>query len=108
MIEKCRTKGGPDPNKECVFPFMFVNQRLYIDANYSKCPIDHVGKPWCPTKLDEKGIFRHYIWNFTYPDRQPINRNWGYCDDDCEIIDLPAGKYRSFLHYDVQNLYRHV
>ena len=87
-----------------MFPFLYVHQRLYISANYSKCPLDHVGKPWCPTKLDQKGIFRHYIRN-TNPDLTQMNENWGYCGEDCEIIDLPAGENQSFLDYDMQTLY---
>ena len=104
MIEKCMTEGGPDPNKECVFPFRFLHQRLTVFYNYSKCPLDHVGKLWCPTKLDPEGMF-----SANFPDnRDQINKNWGYCSQiteksDCKITanDLPAGDEQSFRHYDV-------
>ena len=39
-------------------------------------------------------------------EKKNVNKNWGYCGDDCEIIDLPAGDYQSFVHYDVQTLYK--
>ena len=104
MIGKCKTQGGPDHNKECLLPFIFYHYQLNIYSNHSKCALDHVGKPWCPTKLDPYGKF---LANHkgTYPEPEQINKNWGYCGDDCEIVDLPAGDYRSFLHYDVQTLF---
>ena len=102
MIGKCMTKGGPDPNKECVFPFRFLYQLKLVFYNYSKCALDHVGKPWCPTKLDPKGVF-----SANPPDnRNQINKNWGYCSEiteksDCQITELPAGNEQSFRRYDV-------
>ena len=92
MIEKCMTEGGPDPNKECVFPFRFLHQRLTVVYNYSKCPLDHVGKLWCPTKLDPKGVFDASI-KCKDGERctRRINKNWGYCGDDCQTTDPPAG-----------------
>ena len=102
------TKGGPAPNKECMLPFAYSHTILSVFINYSdiQCALDHVGKPWCPTKLDPNGVFDASI---RYKDgerwKRRINKNWGYCGDDCEIVDLPAGDYRSFLHYDVQTLF---
>ena len=92
MIEKCMTEGGPDPNKECVLPFRFLYQLKLVFYNYSKCALDHVGKPWCPTKLDPKGVFDASI-KCKDGERctRRINKNWGYCGDDCQITDPPAG-----------------
>ena len=67
------TVSGADPNKPCIFPFIFNNETHYgciWDLNDSYA--------WCSTKVDDQG---NHIWG-----------NWGKCDGSkCPI---PDGKYR--------------
>ena len=92
------TIGGPDPNKECVFPFAFSEthfRRKWV--HYNACALDHIGTPWCPTKLDSNGRFPHggFVNRFTNPYR--TNTDWGYCENDCPISVLPAGNIKILL-----------
>ena len=64
MIQDCVTKGGPDPNKPCVFPF---NDR---GISYNKCTSGTSGgKPWCPTEVDKNGYY--------------LTGKWGECGSNC-------------------------
>ena len=65
IIQGCGTKGGPDANKPCVFPFQ---DREKI---HSKCTSGTTDRqPWCPTEVDQNGYY--------------IDGKWGYCDSNCE------------------------
>ena len=100
------TIDGPDPNKECKIPFKFTNNRRYPKfIQYNECALDHTGRPWCPTKLDSEGKF---VTKFSGQNWMDVNKNWGYCDGDCPIPDLPAGDYQICLHSDVQSLYNRI
>ena len=64
--DECKTKGGPDPDKPCVFPFIFNG------SMYNECPTvkyDQPYQPWCSTEVDSNG---HYI-----------SGKWGFCDRNC-------------------------
>ena len=67
--------------------------------------MDYIGRPWCPTKLDSEGKFVTKVFGQNWTD---VNKNWGYCDGDCPIPDLPAGDYQICLHSDVQSLYNRI
>ena len=57
LLAVCVTTDGPDPKKPCVFPF---NDR---GISHSKCTKGTTGgKPWCPTKVDERGYYVENQW----------------------------------------------
>ena len=63
----CKTIGGPDPYKQCVFPFIWFGEIYY------GCPDDPQNSSfrWCSTKVDE---FRHHVTG---------QGRYGYCANDC-------------------------
>ena len=66
----CLAVGGPGNGLPCVFPFK------YRGKTYSTCTKDHTNiqkKPWCSTKVDERG--KHISGQ----------RNWGNCDKTCPL-----------------------
>ena len=89
------TDGGPDPDKECVLPFSFSEiYNLQEWKDYNTCALDHIGRPWCPTKLGSNGRFFSggFIDDTTNQTTDPIiSTNWGYCGKNCPLPDLPAG-----------------
>lgn len=50
--DKCLTIGGADPNRTCIFPFVFEG------IKYSTCIkiISYDINPWCSTMVDETGM----------------------------------------------------
>ena len=58
------TKDGPDPNKPCVFPF------IYGGKSYDKCTTEGHDQPWCSTKVDAGGNY--------------VGGNWGNCNSNCD------------------------
>ena len=64
--ETCRTEGGADVDKDCVFPFTFQGR------NFTGCTFHFgVSQSWCSTETDSEG---HYM-----PGR------WGYCSAQCPL-----------------------
>ena len=64
LIQGCRTKDGPDPNKPCVFPF------IDRGITHSKCTKGvSGGQLWCPTEVNERGYY--------------VNGKWGNCGKNC-------------------------
>lgn len=63
----CLTNGGPNPGKECIFPFTFQG------ITYTGCALDldDLSKTWCSTKVDSNG--KHVMGQDDY----------GYCSNDC-------------------------
>ena len=70
------TVSGADPNKPCIFPFIFNNE-----AHYGCIwnPNDLSLPAWCSTKIDDEG---NHIGG---------QGNWGNCDGS--KCPMPAGKY---------------
>lgn len=68
----CSTISGPDPNSECIFPF------IYAGKSWTVCTTsdgDH--NPWCPTHIEDDGTF-------TKGGRMPLVKpHWGYCHSSC-------------------------
>ena len=62
FIQGCTTISGPNPNKPCVFPF------IYKDISYSQCTTKDHNVLWCPTEVDAYG-------KYTY--------KWGNCNSNC-------------------------
>ena len=87
------TNTGPDPGKECIFPFIYSETYKSQDRTYNACAYDYIGRPWCPTKLDDDGIFSTGLVE---------NNNWGYCGYDCVLKDLPAGDIKTLFDYHVE------
>ena len=92
------TKSGPDPDKECIFPFIYNTMWYGMDhpkdeKTYNACALDHIGRAWCPTKLDSDGQFRGGY----------ESKNWGHCGYDCPLTDLPAGDIQTLFDYHVEN-----
>ena len=58
----CTTNGGADPNRPCVFPFMYngITYQTCTDANRD-------GVLWCATKVNQ----------------DMSHLNWGTCNPDC-------------------------
>ena len=63
----CQTVGGPDPYRQCVFPFRWNGKTYY------GCPIDpdDSSHRWCSTKVD--GYGNHVTGRGKY----------GYCSRSC-------------------------
>ena len=60
----CRTIGGMEPNRPCVFPFSYKN------IEYTSCTtIENDGTLWCSTEVDGNGNY--------------IERKWGNCGPEC-------------------------
>ena len=59
----CVTNGGPDPDKACVFPFM------YKGVQYDECTSEGSNTKWCPTQVNAFG----YGYGAAYGNR------WGHC-----------------------------
>ena len=82
LTSTCHTTAGPDPYKECQFPFNYLN------LNYTGCTLVEDTKPWCVTETDEFGT--------------PIQEEgqsfsaWGYCDPSCPI-GLPTSWYSQII-----------
>ena len=59
----CVTNGGPDPDKACVFPFM------YKGVQYDECTSEGSNTKWCPTQVNAFG----YGYGAAY------GNQWGHC-----------------------------
>ena len=59
----CKTDGGNDVNKPCVFPF------IYKSVVYDVCTERDREKYWCYTEVDSNGF--------------GVSGKWGYCGDFC-------------------------
>ena len=70
-VNRCKTISGPNPKRECIFPFTFNGKQYY------GCPIDPVdpSKRWCSTKVDSQG--NHMIGLDEY----------GHCNSNCPIAN---------------------
>ena len=68
---KCRTVGGTQPNRQCMFPFVnpWTNQEHYA------CTTDFGLPPWCATRVNSDRSVTSY--QFT-----------GFCDETCEVEEL--------------------
>ena len=65
FLQVCGTDGASaDPNKPCVFPFIFVGK------SYGKCDTETLSQAWCATKVDAGG---NYVEGY-----------WGYCNSYCD------------------------
>ena len=93
IVGKCKTRTGPDPGKECIFPFIFSETFKAYERTYNACALDYIGRPWCPTKLDDNGRFSSSLVE---------NTDWGYCGYDCVLTDLPAGDIQTLFDYHVE------
>ena len=80
IIDKCKTKSGPDPNKECLFPFTFAEANSGLKT-YNTCALDATGTPWCPTELPATDPLVFY---YGKGGKCPW-KSWGYCNKDCPI-----------------------
>ena len=77
----CKTVGGPDPFKKCVFPFTWNGNTYY------GCPTDpdDSSKTWCSTSVDGRG---NHITG---------QKKYGFCNDACPKHSLAPklkGRYR--------------
>ena len=88
IIDKCKTKSGPDPNKECFLPFTFFEFGVG-KKTYNTCALDATGTPWCPTELPAMGSLEFYLEKGA---KCPW-KSWGYCNKDCPIEDPPGGNF---------------
>ena len=63
--------GGNDPNKPCIFPYVYQNI-TYTNCTWTNSdnyygtyddlkPLRN-NKPWCPTAVDENGIYTEQGW----------------------------------------------
>lgn len=57
------TKGEDIIDEPCVFPFKYQNN------NFETCTFAGRFYSWCATKLNEDGYL--------------LDKNWGYCNEDC-------------------------
>ena len=71
----CSTIGGPDPDSECKFPFIFGG------VAYNECTTIAVFQPWCATQTDACG--------YLLTDGDGGFTNWGYCHPSCPITQGP-------------------
>ena len=64
---QCKTVGGPDPYKKCVFPFTWNGNTYY------GCPTDpdDSSKTWCSTSVDGRG--NHVTGQ----------KKYGFCNEAC-------------------------
>ena len=62
----CLTVSGPDPGRDCQFPFTFQG-RTYAGCTYSF----GIPQAWCSTATSEAGNY--------------IPGSWGYCADPCPV-----------------------
>ena len=68
---KCRTVGGTQPNRQCIFPF--VNP--WTNKEHYACTTDFGLPPWCATRVNSDRSVTNY--QFT-----------GFCDETCEVDEL--------------------
>jgi len=68
---KCRTVGGTQPYRQCVFPF--VNP--WTNKEHFACTTDFGLPPWCATRVNSDRAVTSY--QFT-----------GFCDETCEVDEL--------------------
>ena len=95
MIDKCKTKSGPDPNKECIFPFTFAEANEGLKT-YNTCALDATGTPWCPTELPANDPLVFY---YGKGGKCPW-KSWGYCNKDCPIEDPLEGSQAESYYPD--------
>ena len=62
-ILACKTNGGNEVNKPCVFPF------IYKSVDYYGCTKVDSDKYWCYTEVDSNGY--------------GVLGKWGYCNANC-------------------------
>ena len=62
----CLTVSGPDPGRDCQFPFTFQG-RTYAGCTYSF----GIPQSWCSTATSEAGLY--------------IPGSWGYCAEPCPV-----------------------
>ena len=64
----CKTIGGHEPDKPCIFPFD------HNGVKYQGCAsIENNGKYWCPTAADENDA--------------RVSGKWGNCNSNCYVDD---------------------
>lgn len=68
---QCRTEGGGNSNRKCLFPFIF-REKIYRGCTND---YDPNGRLWCSTLVDENG---NHISG---------QGEWGYCSNNCPIDD---------------------
>ena len=68
---------GPDPGKKCVFPF--TRNGKTFNACALQSAISRNDKPWCATKVDDKGAYNN-----------DGSGSWGTCGTKCPF---EKGKY---------------
>jgi len=83
----CKTFGGPDPYRQCIFPFTWNGQTYY------GCPVDPENNSyrWCSTKVD--GYGNHVTGQGRY----------GYCDNSCPSHSSPSYNNRPINNYRPSN-----
>ena len=75
-ITACYTVGGPDPYKQCKFPFIYGERVYYacaIGVNTNLTFVDFYKNPdWCSTEVDALG---NHISGKGY---------YGHCNSECQ------------------------
>jgi len=87
----CSTVGGPDPYKQCKFPFTWNGNTYY------GCPVDpdHRGKRWCSTQVD--GYGNHVTGK----------RKYGFCSNTCpkhpstsKTVTIPPNECNDYCTFE--------
>ena len=87
----CKTIGGEDENKQCIFPF------TYDGVKYTACTTANHTRFWCSTEVNVNGRF--------------IKSKWGDCGPGCSkeekipaigiLIDIILGVYCEKIRNDI-------
>ena len=69
----CHTVQGPQPNKQCKFPFKYKENNGTV-RTFHRCIPYHDDQYWCPTEG----------WN---EEKQDMNSTGGICNNNCPRHD---------------------
>ena len=82
----CKTVSGPNPGRDCIFPFKWNGQ------TFNSCPVDSDDKSkwWCSTKVDSNG------------NHVPNQNEYGHCGSSCPAhIDTSQSPTQSKFYLDL-------
>ena len=84
----CTTANGPDPGKPCIFPFSFFKYGILWNISCCTTLPSPAGttEPWCPTMVDESGLF--------------VNQSsWGTCESECYPYGITLSKFNVLFRF---------
>ena len=86
----CKTEGGPDGGKPCVFPFKMNNN------TFNGCVTDEHEEEHADTCSPDRERFRSRCSTHVDEEGQHVLDHWGYCGDECPLHKAGHGENKCY------------